>query len=103
MLLIEILGAAEDELREAARYYRQNQSPRLQLDFIEKFVKARGEILSFPHMWPLSLAGTRCKRMERFPYSIFYVIREDRIIIVAVAHQRREPGYWVRRPGVSGD
>lgn len=100
---IEIHGAAEDELREAARYYRRKESHRLELDFIEKFVKARGEILSFPHMWPRSLAGTRCKRMERFPYSIFYVLREDRIIIVAVAHQRREPGYWARRLGAPGD
>ena len=32
-----------------------------------------------------------------FEYSLFYVIEPDRIRIVAVAHHRRDPGYWTGR------
>jgi len=32
-----------------------------------------------------------------FPYAILYTIEEDYILIVAVAHFSREPGYWKYR------
>lgn len=35
--------------------------------------------------------------MKRFPYVVFYLNSEDAIDIVAVAHQRRLPGYWLNR------
>jgi plasmid stabilization system protein ParE len=35
--------------------------------------------------------------LHRFPLSIVYVERGEEIVIVAVAHQRRRPGYWRRR------
>lgn len=39
----------------------------------------------------------RHKLLIRFPYSILYVIEPDRIRVVAVAHQKRRPGYWSYR------
>jgi plasmid stabilization system protein ParE len=35
--------------------------------------------------------------IARFPYSIVYRQDSDAIVIVAVAHQRRRPGYWRKR------
>jgi len=35
--------------------------------------------------------------VARFPYSIVYRYEAGSILIVAVAHQRRRPGYWRRR------
>jgi toxin ParE1/3/4 len=31
------------------------------------------------------------------PYSIVYVADDDAIVILAVAHHKRRPGYWLRR------
>jgi hypothetical protein len=38
-----------------------------------------------------------CVRLTRFPYLVVY--REDatRILVVAVAHEKRKPGYWRKR------
>ena len=33
----------------------------------------------------------------RFPYSLIYGIEDDTIVVVAVAHSRRSPRYWVDR------
>lgn len=33
----------------------------------------------------------------RFPFCIPYVAEEGRVIVLAVAHARREPGYWRER------
>lgn len=52
-------------------------------------------------------AGRRLARpvrrfiVSRFPHSLIYRIEKDqgrdRIFILAVAHQKRRPGYWARR------
>jgi hypothetical protein len=34
---------------------------------------------------------------ERFPYGVFDAHLQDEIVVVAVAHQHRRPGYWMRR------
>jgi plasmid stabilization system protein ParE len=31
------------------------------------------------------------------PYVVFFEVADDAITIVAVAHQRRRPGYWLDR------
>ncbi len=36
--------------------------------------------------------------LTRFPYVIFYeLVGRDRVDVVAVAHARRKPGYWLER------
>ncbi|MBI3461482.1 MAG: type II toxin-antitoxin system RelE/ParE family toxin [Planctomycetes bacterium] len=35
--------------------------------------------------------------LPRFPYRIIYEVRSDEIVILAIAHNRRRPGYWSRR------
>lgn len=37
---------------------------------------------------------TRRLLLTRFPYQIVYRFRQGEIIIVAIAHLRRLPGYW---------
>ena len=38
--------------------------------------------------------------VPRFPYSLIYRHHTDAIIILAVSHQRRKPGYWRRRKSI---
>lgn len=35
--------------------------------------------------------------LRRFPFNLLYLVGDDFIWIVAVAHQRRRPGYWMQR------
>jgi len=35
--------------------------------------------------------------LRRFPYSIIYLHEPGSIEIIAVVHQRRDPGYWQDR------
>jgi hypothetical protein len=34
------------------------------------------------------------KILSAFPFSIIYWVTDDAIIVLAVAHHRRRPGYW---------
>lgn len=35
--------------------------------------------------------------LKRFPYGIIYAQLDERILILAVAHAKRSPGYWESR------
>ena len=50
-----------------------------------------------PEGAPVERGSVRCKLLRRFPYEIYYSREADSIRILAVAHQRRRPGYWVDR------
>jgi plasmid stabilization system protein ParE len=39
----------------------------------------------------------RMRVVRRYPYSIVYVVRGPNVVIIAVAHHRRRPGYWMDR------
>jgi toxin ParE1/3/4 len=43
--------------------------------------------------------GTRRLLIERFPYSMVYLVHNGVLHVLAVAHAKRRPGYWrSRRP-----
>jgi toxin ParE1/3/4 len=51
-------------------------------------------------------SDVRRKILRRFPYSIFYLVEHDAVVIVAIAHHKRRPGYWkprLRRMGAEQD
>lgn len=39
----------------------------------------------------------RRRILRRFPHAVLYAIENDEVVVVAVAHQKRRPGYWERR------
>lgn len=41
--------------------------------------------------------ATRRWKLARFPYSIIYILSAERIVVVAIAHEHRRPGYWQGR------
>ena len=34
---------------------------------------------------------------RRFPFAVVYTERDDHVLVLAVMHQRRRPGYWKSR------
>jgi plasmid stabilization system protein ParE len=58
---------------------------------------AIARIAAAPQMWSPHLHGTRTCPLRRFPYHVVYVEEATAVLVVAVAHNRRRPGYWRRR------
>ena len=59
-------------------------------------------IREWPDSAPLYRGRQRIPRLRRkgtdvFPYGIIYFVRDDEVIVVAYAHERRRPGYWRKR------
>jgi plasmid stabilization system protein ParE len=95
---IRFLQPAERELGEAVEYY-EAQEPGLGFELFEEVWAAIERIEQYPEAWqPVSPRARRC-HTNRFPYGVIYQIceEEDEILIVAVAHLHRKPGYWKNR------
>lgn len=51
-------------------------------------------IASTPETWPRYLYGTRRYVIDEFPFSLVYRLKQDQLQLIALAHAKREPGYW---------
>lgn len=87
---------ADAEVIEATCYY-EGRTPGLGQMFLLDIEDAIGQICSNPEGFQLVGTEVRSKLLRRFPYSLMYAIDPDRLRVVAVAHQRRRPGYWLHR------
>ena len=87
---------ARRELIEAVQYYNA-QRVRLGDEFRDEAWETIRRINEFPVAWYLLGGAIRRCQMHRFPYGLIYEVTDVEIVIVAVAHLHREPGYWRRR------
>jgi hypothetical protein len=93
---IEFFPEAEQEMIEAALYY-QSLSSGLGNEFLAAVERAVHSIATSPQTWPILEGDLRRRLIKRFPFGILYRIEPDEILIVAVAHLRKKPGYWKKR------
>jgi hypothetical protein len=94
--------AARDELAAAHGWYEQ-ASLGLGDDFAAELWDVIDRIVEWPSLASvLTVPGTdhevRRANLQRFPYGVVYLLIDDVVWIVAIAHGRRRPGYWRNRP-----
>lgn len=46
---------------------------------------------------PLFFSVRRALLPKPFPYVVLYYLREKVVVVLAIAHARRRPGYWFER------
>lgn len=87
---------AEAEFYDAVDRY-EDEADDLGWQFHEAVESAIAQICVFPSSGPVSPdhPGVRQCLVGRFPFYIYYqVARDDMLLIKAVAHTSRRPGYW---------
>jgi len=81
---------AKRDLREAKTWYR-NISPELRDDFVRRVDDAIALAKERPLAFQIVHRTFRRILLHRFPYALFYHAGEDRIVVVGVLHQARDP------------
>lgn len=97
-MTVRILPPAREDFLGAVTFY-EGEAVGLGSEFIDEFERALEIIAANTHLGPPFRGGTRRKLLRRFPFQIIYEAHEDHIMVVAVAHERRRPGYWRKRRG----
>jgi len=88
--------AARREYLETVDYY-DRISPELGDAFISEVEAGIVSICENPAAWLPLARGIRRFRTRTFPYGIVYTVRQDQILVLAVMHLHRRPGYWRNR------
>lgn len=88
--------AARRELRKAVDRYDE-QVPTLGDEFAAAVEHSVRLLAVHPESGTPHRLGTRRLQVRRFPYGLVYTERDEQIIVIAVAHHRRRPEYWLRR------
>jgi plasmid stabilization system protein ParE len=96
MTPIRILADAEEELRDAVAYYDDLRDG-LGAEFLVEFREGVRAIQQTPDAWALVSRRSRRRQLSRFPYGLIYQVGHDEILVIAVMHLRRRPGYWLDR------
>jgi plasmid stabilization system protein ParE len=87
---------ALEEMLESASYYEE-RSAGLGWDFLRSVEQAGQRIVASPEAGPVLRGDVRKRLVAGFPFTLLYSIEPDHIFVVAVAHQSRRPGYWLKR------
>jgi toxin ParE1/3/4 len=87
---------ALEEYLEATLWYEMREPP-VALQFVTSIETAIKRVIEAPTRWRMIDEDIRRCLTRIFPYAILYTIEEDSILIVAVMHCSREPGYWKSR------
>ena len=96
MIGYRVLPPAEQEMTEASQFY-ESKSAGLGLEFLDDVQHVIDSVRQHPKIGQLIDEELRRALLHRFPFSFIYAEEPDGILIVAIAHQRRRPGYWKER------
>lgn len=87
---------AEQEYLTALTWYRE-RSLIAAINFEGAFGQAIARIKEAPQRWPIYFKDFRRYTLRQFPFSIVYQDFLSEVVVFAVAHGRRRPGYWRHR------
>ena len=88
---------AEEELNEAAAHY-EAELQGLGQEFLDAVSRSLAFAARYPKAAPPARGTVRSLVISRFPYSVLYrPLKHGGLRVLAVAHHKREPGYWRRR------
>jgi toxin ParE1/3/4 len=94
---------AVEEFDDAVRWY-EAQEPGIGLALIDRAQQARHDITQWPNAAsPFTTTDDgiviRTKAIRGYPYRVVYTVEPDTILILAYAHERREPSFRLHRLG----
>jgi plasmid stabilization system protein ParE len=94
---IDLTRGARLEIRASAHWYAERTG--LGEEFLAEVDRVFAKIADRALRYPLWRADRpyRKARVRRFPYAVFFLAETERVVVMAVAHQKRRPGYWLRR------
>jgi toxin ParE1/3/4 len=93
---LEFHPEALAEYEDAARYYSECQ-PGLEMRFITAVEHVIQQIMDAPEVWRILEEDVRWHLTRLFPFAVLYTIEKDYVLIIAIMHCHREPGYWRER------
>ena len=93
MALVVFTPAAETDIADAVKWY-ERRATAVGVRFIAELDEAVGRVAANPMQYPVVYKNVRRALLRRFPYALFFRIREDVIQVLGCFHTSRSPRRW---------
>lgn len=93
---IHFLPIASEEMEAAYSWYERERAG-LGESFITEAEQALKRIEQTPDSFPVAKGAIRRKQIRRFPYSLYYLLKSDCVVVIACFHHKRNPTIWQDR------
>lgn len=95
---VRLSKGAREELLAAAAWYEDKRAG-LGVELMAHVDAALLQIAEKPESYPLWRRDRSYRRkvLTKFPYVVVFAYQSDVIEVMAIAHTRRQPGYWRNR------
>lgn len=96
MIQTRFLPTAEAELLHEVAYYSEARAG-AGIKFQAAFATVVEQATRNPDGGTPGPKGTRSRIVKGFPFRVVYRASEVELLVIAVVHHRRKPGYWANR------
>ena len=97
MKRVHLRRIAKRDIREAVTWYRE-RDPELANRFLDEVYRTLAMLEQFPNIggpvFGIPDKATRQMPVDNFPYYVVFKRFANRLSVLAVAHDRKNPGYW---------
>ena len=97
-LTYHLHSLAKKELTEAVDWYENERKGR-GAKFLIAYLKTLKIILANPSTFPKDFDEVRKTYIPKFPYTVYFEIMGNEVLIYAIFHQKRHPDVWRERVG----
>jgi len=82
---------------EDAAFWYEDQRQGLGDRFTNELNTFLDRIAETPHQFPEVGDSVRRGLLHQFPYAVYFMLEEEKVVVLAILHQRRKPDLWKRR------
>ena len=87
---------AREEVIEAQDWY-EREAPGLGRHFREALDALVERMSANPRQFPVVFKDVRRALLRRFPYSLFFLMEGETLLVIACFHASRDPAQWQKR------
>lgn len=87
---------AQAEFEDAAAWY-EAQRPGLGEEFFLEIARSIEKAAESPLQYPAIFGDVRRTVARRFPFAIYYRVRSESMVVLAIFHGQRDPTVWKER------
>jgi toxin ParE1/3/4 len=87
---------AETDFDTTFDWYEQQRAG-LDIDSASRVQAALDLIVSWPELFAVRAENVRRAPVRRFPYSVYYRVEPDRVVVLAIVHTSRDQSAWLDR------
>ncbi len=95
-VVVRLRPEAQAEMDDAADWY-ERQREGLGDEYLTEVERCLGRIGATPRAAIVWRDEIRRRHVDRFPYYVFYRVTPTYVDVVAIAHEKRRPGYFAAR------